>query len=77
MHIFELRPLQRNIFALIRNHNLNLTLRWMPSYLKEDDDLPPGVSLLDVQGNAHADHHAGVAAVTHRIDLNVAATHIH
>ena len=62
---------------MIRKHRLIVTLRWMPSHLKEDADLPIGISILDVQGNAHADHHAGIAARTHRIDLNVAATHIY
>jgi hypothetical protein len=41
---------------------MKISVRWMPSHLKEGDVRPDGVSELDVLGNDHADKLAGEAA---------------
>ena len=48
-------------------------MRWMPSHLSEDN-LPTGVSLLDLLGNTKADLMAGQAANRFCVDLNIAAS---
>ena len=52
----------KEIFFLIDTRQLVVTVRWMPSHLKEEDERPPGVSLEDVRGNVFADVQAGLAA---------------
>jgi hypothetical protein len=60
----------RELFHIIRLKSINFTLRWMPSHLKVTDELPPGVTRLDVIGNDFADKEAGKAAIKHGVDLN-------
>ena len=45
--------------------------------VKEGDELPQGVSEVDVIGNNFADLEAGKAAVTHEIDFSAASTMLH
>ena len=48
---------------------IKLSVRWMPSHLKDTDVRPPGVSRLDVLGNRHADTLAGDAATEVMVPL--------
>ena len=67
----------KEVFHLIETHLLKIRVRWMPSHLKDDDERPRGVSLLDVKGNRHADDLAGKAARYHAVPVNVSSTHIY
>ena len=67
----------REIFRLIEVNFLKIHVRWMPSHLKDEDERPEGVSLLDVRGNRHADVQAGRAAHDHTVPVNVSSTHIY
>jgi len=64
------------LFHDIECKAVRLTVRWMPSHLKPTDVRPPGVSLLDVQGNEHADRLAGEAALTACVPLHVSAPYL-
>ena len=67
----------KEIFTLISTRQLVVTVRWMPSHLKEDEERPLGVSLEDVKANALADVQAGLAAKYHAVPLNVSAPYIY
>ena len=56
--------LYKELFQKTYDKAIRLQVRWMPSHLDctESGDRPSGVSLLDAQGNAHADALAEVAA---------------
>ena len=56
------------IFSFIEDKSLQVTIRWMPSHLSEDN-LLAGVSLLDFLGNTKADLMAGQAAKRYCVDL--------
>ena len=63
------------LFDEIRIKDLVFTVRWMPSHTIPGDDLPPGVSALDVAGNDFADKQAEVAAKQFVVSLNM-STHV-
>ena len=67
----------REIFRLIEINFLKVHVRWMPSHLKDEDEHPEGVSLLDVKGNRLADVQAGKAAHDHAVPVNISSTHIY
>ena len=50
---------------------MELSVRWMPSHLKEGDERPTGVSWADVKGNDHADKLARLAADKHQVPKQV------
>jgi len=68
--------LYSELFKQILYKAIRLTVRWMPSHLKPTDVRPPGVSPLDVQGNAHADDLAGKAAKAACVPLHVSTPYL-
>ena len=60
------------IFKLAMDKAVKLSVRWIPSHLKDDDERPPSVSLDDVKGNRLADELAGKAATRLALPLHVA-----
>jgi hypothetical protein len=48
----------------------------MPSHLKDGEERPSGVSVLDVKGNDHADKLARVAADKHQVPLQVSTDYL-
>ena len=69
--------LYNELFKLTIDKAIRLNVRWMPSHLKEEDERPPGVSLLDVRGNGHADGLAGKAAELALLPPSVSAPHVY
>ncbi len=63
----------RKIFDATRIKNISLSVRWMPSHKKDGEDLPAGVTEVDVIGNNFADIEAGKAAIRLQIDVNVSS----
>ena len=49
----------------------------MPSHLKDEDEHPECVFLLDVKGNRQADVQAARAAHDHSVPIDVSSTHIY
>lgn len=62
--------LYAQLFTLLSLTNLKLTLRWMPSHLKDTDVLQEGISRTDVLGNRVADRLAGEASWRFQVSLN-------
>ena len=52
---------------------IRLRVRWMPSHLKDGDDLPTGVSRKDIPGNRLADDLAGKTAKRFALPLHMTA----
>jgi hypothetical protein len=52
-------------------------MRWMPSHLKDGDELPEGVSELDVASNDHADRLAREAADAEEISAAIATPYLY
>ena len=69
--------LYNELFKLTIDKAIRLNVRWMPSHLKEENELPPGVSLLDIKGNGHADELAGQAARQALLPSSVTVPHIY
>ncbi len=63
------------IFQVAYDKAIILTVRWMPSHLKENPTkgVYSCLSNLDIEGNAFADEQAGLAAVSACVPLNVSA----
>ena len=64
------------LFQLILSKNLNLTVRWMPSHLKDKDckkTRPDTVSDLDICGNDYADKYAEQCAADAQVPSQVAS----
>jgi len=64
------------LFQIVRNKQLKLTVRWMPSHLADSADatpinLPEGISQNDVIGNRFADLYAKEAAKLVQVPLQV------
>ena len=54
--------LYKELYQIIDDKTIELTVKWMPSRLKEGDPRPKGVSELGVIANDHADQLARKAA---------------
>ena len=51
--------LYKRLYDITVQKAIRLTIRWMPSHLKDDDPLPSGVTRIDVLSNRLADKYAG------------------
>ena len=69
--------LYKTLFDVIKNNNLSVTIRWMPSHLleKPTKGVFSCMSNLDILGNDHADKLASDAAATAQVDCRVAVKH--
>ena len=74
----------KSIFSNIHNKGLKVTVRWVPSHIKEkrmknpDLEIPSFVSEVDVEGNALADALAGDGAKYSQInDMNIPTKYIY
>jgi hypothetical protein len=65
------------IFSSARRKALELSVRWMPSHLKEGDERPAGVSWADVKGNDHADKLARSAADKHQVPKQMSTDYLY
>jgi hypothetical protein len=65
------------LFSHICTKTLRISMRWMPSHLKDGDQLPDGVSELDVVSNDHADRLAREAADAEEISAAIATPYLH
>jgi hypothetical protein len=65
------------VFSLICTKALRISMRWMPSHLKDGDELPEGVSALDVVSNDHADRLAKEAADAEEISSAIATPYLY
>ena len=56
-----------DLFSSIELNQLTVTVRWLPSHLKEDPqkERPDWVEDWHIEGNRQADHFAGLAAKLH------------
>jgi len=68
--------LYHEIFESASRKSLRLSVRWMPSHLKDGEERPSSVSVLDVKGNDHADKLARVAADKHQVPLQVSTDYL-
>ena len=68
--------LYEELIGLIYAKALRISVRWMPSHLREGDERPLGVSELDVIANAHADKLAGQAAAAEEISPAIAMPYL-
>ena len=69
--------LYRCIFSVTIKKAIKLTVRWMPSHLKDEGVLSPGVSRGDVHGNGLADDLAGKAAERFTLPLHVTGPYLY
>jgi len=71
--------LYKQLFQTVYDKAIRLQVRWMPSHLEctESGVRPLGVSLLDVQGNEHADTLASDAAKKACVPLHVSAEYLY
>ena len=66
-----------SIFRSTIDKAIKLTVRWMPSHRKDEDERPEGASLQDVLGNRLADLYAGNAAVRCALPVHISAPYLY
>ena len=73
----------KSIFDNIRNKGIDLTVRWMPSHIKEkrqsnpDLVIPGDITELDIEANSWADVLAGEEARILTVPMNVSSTYLY
>jgi len=67
----------KEVFQLIHNKNLKVSVRWMPSHLDNIDDSQVCISPSDLEGNKKADEFAGLSAIELRLPPSATVGHIH
>jgi hypothetical protein len=65
------------LFDLIATKHLLIKVRWMPAHLSTTDELPTGVSSVDVLANDHADRLAKEAAAVIQLSKAVTCQYIY